>query len=68
MSNNEKNNELVSEDEISNEEIVETAGEAEAEFAEPVAKSEKQIRKKEKLEQHEKEKQKKLALKAKKQK
>lgn len=68
MSNNEKNNEIVSEDEISKEEVSQTADISETEFAEPVAKSEKQIKKQEKFEKHQKDKQKKIALKAKKQK
>ena len=56
MSNIENNNEVVSEDEISQKEVVQANSEPASEFAEPVAKSEKQIRKKEKLEKHEKEK------------
>ena len=59
MSNKDKNIELDSENEISEEVINQADGETSAEFAEPVAKTEKQIKKKEKHDQHEKEKQKK---------
>ena len=67
MSNKENINEIVSDEEISNE-VSQSDSDSVEVFAEPVAKSEKQIKKQEKLEKHQKDKQKKLALKAKKQK
>ena len=66
MSNNDKNVELNSDEVVSDEVVSQPESESNSDFAEPVAKTEKQIKKKEKHDQHEKEKQKKMALKAKK--